>query len=228
MRVVINEKHMQFDIVTIFPGIFDSYFSESILKRAQEKQHIEMNIHNLRDYTTDKHHTTDDTPYGGGPGMVMKVGPIVRAIEDIEASSPGKTARVILTSAKGSQYTQARARKYVKDFDQLIILCGRYEGVDERVMEMVDDEISVGPYVLTGGEIAAMAITDSITRLLPGVLGNVASSKDESHSKEGLLEYPQYTKPENFRGWKVPEVLLSGNHEEISKWRKEQMKHVKK
>lgn len=215
-------RMMQFDIITIFPAMFSSYFAESMIKRAQDAHHVIINVHDLREYATDKHRTTDDTPYGGGPGMVMKVEPLVSAVEDIFASSPGKNARVLLTSAKGVAFTQARARRYVRDFDQLIMICGRYEGVDERVMNIVDEEISIGPYVLTGGEIPAMAITDAVTRLVPGVLGNEESSRDESHTEEGVLEYPHYTKPEDFRGWRVPDILLSGNHEDIARWRCEQ------
>ena len=217
---------MKFDIITIFPQIFDSYFSESILARAQKNKLIKIKIHNLRDYTTDKHQTTDDTPYGGGAGMVMKVEPIYKSIKSVK-SKVGKSvkSRIVLFSAKGKKYTQSDAKRLSK-YDNLIFVCGRYEGVDERVAQnLVDEEISIGDYVLTGGEIPAMIVVDSITRLLPGVLGNCESAKDESHSSEGYLEYPQYTKPEVFsvskKKWKVPEVLLSGNHKKIEEWRKE-------
>jgi tRNA (guanine37-N1)-methyltransferase len=212
---------MKFDIITIFPEIFDSYFSESILKRAQAKKLIEINVHNLRDYTEDKHKTVDDTPYGGGPGMVMKIKPIYESIKSVK-SAKFKT-RVILFSAKGKKYTQADARRLAK-YDNLILICGRYEGVDERVAEHIaDEEISIGEYVLTGGEIPAMILTDSISRLIPGVLGNSDSLKEESFScDKSFLEYAQYTKPEKYNRWKVPEILLSGNHKEIKKWREQQ------
>jgi len=213
---------MKFDIITIFPQIFNSYFGESILARAQKNKIIKIKIHNLRDYTTDKHQTVDDTPYGGGAGMVMKVEPIYKCLKSIKKS---KKTRTILFSAKGKKYTQGDAKRLSK-YDNLIFICGRYEGVDERVAQnLVDEEISIGDYVLTGGEIPAMIVVDSISRLLSGVLGNSESAKEESHSSEGYLEYPQYTKPEVFfaskKKWKVPTVLLSGNHKKIAEWRKE-------
>lgn len=285
---------MRFDILTLFPHIFNSYFSESILKRAQEAGKIEIVTHNIRDYATDKHKTTDDIPYGGGAGMVMKVEPIYRALCEmgrqvqelqdvrrkgqeiengewkIENKDPIPTSnlqiqnskvaisqRIILFSAKGKRFTQRDAERLAQ-YDRLILICGRYEGVDERVAEhLADEEISIGEYILTGGEIPAMALVDSVTRLLPGVLGNEESLREESFSnmqqetsdkKEGKrmgyeeqvaseekssddmssklqvtscgrLEYPQYTRPEEFNGWRVPKVLLSGNHKEIEKWR---------
>ncbi len=213
---------MNFDIITIFPAIFSSYFSESIIRRAQKAGLIGIGIHNLRDFTADKHKTADDTPYGGGAGMVMKVEPIYKAVESIE--SKGKT-RVILFSAKGKKYTQKDARRLAK-YDNLILICGRYEGVDERVAKHIaDEEISIGDFVLTGGEVPAMIVADSVSRLIPGVLGNKESIREESHMTEGYLEFPQYTKPEVFNKGKVPKVLLSGNHKEIEKWRK---KHSKK
>ncbi|MFA5777413.1 MAG: tRNA (guanosine(37)-N1)-methyltransferase TrmD [Parcubacteria group bacterium] len=218
----------RFDIITIFPQIFESYFGESIVKRAREKKLIDINIVNLRDFTNDKHNTVDDTPFGGGAGMVLKVEPIYKAVEFIKPkvnpSAGGRKPRVIIFSAKGKRYTQADAARLSK-YDSLILICGRYEGVDERVAKNIaDEEISIGDYVLTGGEIPAMAVIDSVTRLIPGALGNEESSKDESHSQEGYLEYPQYTRPENFNDWKVPEILLSGNHKEIEKWRKNKSK----
>ncbi len=211
---------MNFHIVTIFPKIFDSYFSESIVKRAKQKKLIDIEIHNLRDYTTDKHKTVDDTPYGGGPGMILKIEPIYDCLKAIKSQiSKSKKNRIILFSAKGERYTQADARRLAK-YDNLVLICGRYEGVDERVAEyLADEELSVGDYVLTGGEIPAMLVVDSVARLVPGVLGNEESAKGESFSKRGYLEYPQYTKPAEFREWKVPEVLLGGNHKEIEKWR---------
>lgn len=241
---------MRFDIITIFPGIFDSYFNESILKRAKKEKLIDIKIHNLRDYTFDKHKTVDDTPYGGGAGMVMKVEPIYKCVESIKSeirstksgtiskfktkNSKPKTG-IILFSAKGKKYTQSDARRLAK-YDNIIMICGRYEGVDERVAENIaDEEISIGDYVLTGGEIPAMVLVDSVSRLLPGVLGNEESIKEESHNENGQLEFPQYTKPEEFfpegesasdgNSWKVPEVLLSGNHGEIRKWRQNHQNH---
>ncbi|HAS00080.1 MAG: tRNA (guanine-N(1)-)-methyltransferase [Candidatus Moranbacteria bacterium GW2011_GWC2_37_73] len=210
---------MRFDIITIFPKIFDSYFGESIVKRAREKKIVEINVHNLRDYSVNKHHNIDDTPYGGGAGMVMQVEPIYRAVADIQKAN--LKTRTILFSAKGKRYKQKDAKR-LSEYDQLIFVCGRYEGVDERVAEfVVDEEISIGDFVLTGGEIPAMLVVDSVTRLLPGVLGNDQSAIEESHSEEGYLEFPQYTKPEKFLKWEVPSVLLSGNHSEIERWRKE-------
>lgn len=232
---------IKFDIITIFPNIFSSYFNESIIKRAQKSGTIEINVHNLRDYTTDKHKTVDDTPYGGGAGMVLKVEPIYRCVASIKSqitnskfqtnhktqNSKLKT-RVILFSAKGKKYTQKDAKRLSR-YDQLIFICGRYEGVDERVADKIaDEEISIGDFVLTGGEIPAMVVVDSITRLLPGVLGNDQSALYESHSEDGYLEHAQYTKPEEFfaegKKWKVPKILLSGHHAEIEKWRKKKSK----
>jgi tRNA (guanine37-N1)-methyltransferase len=232
-------KGMRFDIITIFPEIFDAYFSESIIKRAQAGSFVDIEIHNLRDYTTDKHQTVDDTPYGGGAGMVLKVEPIYKCIEAIKLQSTNyklqknsklentnfKT-RIILFSAKGKRYIQRDAERLSK-YENLVLLCGRYEGVDERVVEnLCDEEISLGDFVLTGGEIPAMAVVDSITRLIPGVLGNSESIKTESHSEDNYLEYPQYTKPEDFLGWKVPEILLSGDHKKIAAWREKKSKTI--
>ncbi|MEF3691760.1 MAG: tRNA (guanosine(37)-N1)-methyltransferase TrmD [Candidatus Moraniibacteriota bacterium] len=266
---------MNFEVITIFPHIFDSYFNESILARAQKERLIKINIHNLRDYATDKHKTVDDTPYGGGAGMVLKVEPIFNCVEEIkknlqfsvsngekikENEKGDKKNRIILFSAKGKRYTQSDAQR-LAEYENLIFICGRYEGVDERVAQnIVDEEISIGEYVLTGGEIPAMTVIDSISRLLPGVLGNQESLSEESFNdslqieeKDSSLqsaikvseteikrnskfktclpvgkvqnskfskEYPHYTKPEEFNGWRVPEVLLSGNHKEIEKWKK--------
>ncbi len=217
---------MRFDIITIFPEIFDSYFSESIIKRAQGAGFVDINTINLRDYTTDSHKTVDDTPYGGGAGMVMKVEPIFKAVMDTKKEYESKKTRIILFSAKGKRYTQNDAKR-LAEYDNLILICGRYEGVDERVIEHIaDEEISIGDFVLTGGEIPAMVVVDSITRLIPGVLGNSESIVTESHSENQYLEYPQYTKPEDFSGWKVPEVLLSGNHKKISVWREDSSKSL--
>jgi tRNA (guanine37-N1)-methyltransferase len=224
--VVLSYNYMIFEIITIFPNIFDSYFPESIIGRAQKKGLIKINIHNLRDFAKDKHKTVDDTPYGGGSGMVMKVEPIYNLVKSIKLKdkNPSKT-RVVLFSAKGKKYTQKDAFRLSK-YKKIIMICGRYEGVDERVADHIaDEEISIGEYVLTGGEIPAMILVDSISRLLPEVLGNSESCKDESHSVEGYLEYPQYTKPEIFGKIKVPKILLSGNHQEIKKWRNEKAKN---
>ena len=207
---------MKFDIITIFPGIFDSYFNESILKRAQKEKLIGIKIHNLRDWTTDKHKTVDDTPYGGGAGMVMKVEPIYKCVADIKK---GKKSRVILFSAKGKKYTQQDAERLSK-YDNLILICGRYEGVDERVAEhIIDEEISIGDYVLTGGEIPAMVLVDSVVRLVPGVIAKPEATIHETFT-EPLLEYPQYTEPQTYKGLTVPPVLLSGDHQKIAAWRK--------
>jgi len=234
---------MKFDIITIFPEIFNSYFGESIVKRAIEAEKIKINVHNLRDYTTDKHKKVDDTPYGGGAGMVLQIEPIWRCVQFVKSQFPisnfqsisndqilndKKNTRIILFSAKGKRFTQKDAKR-LAEYDNLIMICGRYEGVDERVARNIaDEEISIGDYVLTGGEIPAMVVVDSVTRLIPGVLGNVESAVIESHSEDGYLEFPQYTKPEIFNDWEVPEVLLSGNHGEIEKWRKEKSKRYKK
>lgn len=237
---------MHFDIISIFPEAFESYFKISILSRAKDEGLINISLHNLRTFTHDKHHKVDDTPYGGGAGMVLKIEPIYECLQFLKSkiknqkfptpqsrgldSSPraGEQERIctILFSAKGKTFTQADALR-LSEYDRLILLCGRYEGVDERVAEhLIDEEISIGEYVLTGGELPAMILIDSVARLLPGVLGNDSSAVDESHSEAGVLEYPQYTKPEEFRGWKVPEMLLSGHHAEIEKWRKEQSKRI--
>ena len=219
--------YMKFDIITIFPKIFDSYFNESIIKRAQKKKLVKINVHNLRDYTSDKHKTVDDSPYGGGPGMVMMAEPIYKAVKKIKK---GKKSKVILFSAKGKKFDQKMAKRFAK-LDRLIMICGRYEGVDERVAEYItDEEVSVGDYVLTGGEIPAMIVVDAITRLIPGVIAK-ESLKEESFSfskekflREEQYEYPQYTRPEsiiiNKKKRSVPPILLSGNHKKIEEWRK--------
>ncbi len=211
---------MRFDIISLFPESFSSYFSVSILKRALEKQLIDIHTHQLRDFAFDKHKTVDDTPYGGGAGMVLKVEPIALALEHVRAKAPELTTRSVLFSAKGKVCTQEDIQR-LAGYGRLILLCGRYEGVDERVVEtLVDEELSIGQYVLTGGEIPAMVVVDAVARLVPGVLGNAESAATESHSVIGEVEYPQYTKPEEWRGKRVPEVLLSGHHAEIEKWRK--------
>jgi tRNA (guanine37-N1)-methyltransferase len=210
---------MKFDILTLFPPMFAGPFSESILKRAVEKGLIEINLHNVRDYAADKHKVTDDYPYGGGSGMVMKVEPLAACIEAIRADD--RPAKVILTSPQGQPLNHDMAKKLAEE-ERLIIICGRYEGVDDRVRTLfVDIEVSLGDFVLTGGELAAMAIVDAVSRLFPGVLGSEESAVRDSFS-DGLLEHPQYTRPPEFRGLTVPKVLLSGNHAEIASWRRHQ------
>ena len=213
---------MKYHIITIFPEIFSSYFSHSIIARAQKNKLIDIQVHDLRKWATDKHKTVDDTPYGGGAGMILKVEPLYKALKEL-APRKKKSRKIILTSAKGKTFNQSLAKSYAKNLKEIIIICGRYEGVDERIKEFIDEELSIGNYVLTGGEIPAMAIVDASMRLLPEVLGNKESIVDESHNKPGLLEYPQYSKPQYFKTKKktlpVPDILLSGNHQEIKKWR---------
>jgi tRNA (guanine37-N1)-methyltransferase len=210
---------MKFDILTLFPCMFNGPFAESIIRRAVDSGLIEVRLHNIRDYAADKHRTTDDYPYGGGAGMVMKVEPLAACIETVRAERPA--ARVILTTPRGKPFSQAKAGELAGE-KELIIICGRYEGVDERVRELfVDEEVSLGDFVLTGGEIAAMAIVDAVSRLVPEVLGSAESAATDSFG-DGLLEYPHYTRPPEFRGLKVPDVLLSGNHQEIARWRRRQ------
>lgn len=210
---------MKITILTIFPEFFSTPLQTSILKRAQNQAQVEFNVLNIRDFATDKHQMTDDRPFGGGPGMVMKIEPIAKALESIKRSANSK---VVLTSAKGRLFTQPVAQEY-SQLDDLIIICGHYEGVDERVAEhLIDEEIRIGDYVLTGGEAAALVVSDAVTRLVPGVLGNEGSNKNESHSEPGVMGFPQYTRPEVFNGWSVPEILLGGNHAEIEKWRASQ------
>lgn len=211
---------MRFDFLTIFPMVFGAYLDESILGRAQKTKKVIFETHDLRTYSTDKHRTVDDRPYGGGFGMVMKVEPIYKALTSIPKK---KKRRVLLMSAKGKVFTQSDAKRLTA-YDQIVIICPRYEGVDERVVDYVDEEVSIGEFVLTGGELPAMMIADAVARLLPGVLGKDESSHDESHSETGILEYPQYTRPEIFRKKTVPKELLSGNHKDIATWRKSQRK----
>jgi tRNA (guanine37-N1)-methyltransferase len=210
----------KFSIVTIFPEMINAYLGCSILKRAIEKKIIAVDVHNLRDYATDRHRTVDDYSYGGGPGMVMKPEPFFSIIETLW---PARSARrVVLLSPHGRVFSQDIAHELAGDGREPVFLCGRYEAIDERVKEnLVDDEISIGDYVLTGGELPALVIIDAVSRLLPEVLGDSRSAEDESFSR-GLLDYPHYTRPEVFRGMEAPKVLLSGNHEEIRKWRKKQ------
>jgi tRNA (guanine37-N1)-methyltransferase len=221
-----NFNIMTFKILTIFPQIFDSYFNESIIKRAKDKKIINFKIFNLRDFSSDRHKHVDDKPYGGGAGMVMMIEPLAKALKKI-APKKNSQRRIILLSASGQKFTQAKAKK-LSTYQELVFVCGRYEGVDARIKKLIDEEISVGDYVLTGGELPAMTIVDAVSRLLPGVLGNPESLKNESHNQIGILEYPQYTKPEVFKinnkNYLVPKILLSGHHQKISEWRIKQQK----
>jgi tRNA (guanine37-N1)-methyltransferase len=226
---------MQFEVFTLLPEVFPSYLDTSILKRAREQGLIDVRVHNIRDFTHDKHHTTDDTPYGGGGGMVMKPEPVFEAIASVlgrldsastsSAQRPDATPEVgypvILLTPQGRVFDQRVAEELARH-EKIILICGRYEGVDERIREhLVTDEISIGDYVLTGGELPALIVIDAVSRLLPDVLGDPTGAQDDSHAS-GLLEYPHYTRPPEFQGWKVPDVLLSGDHAKIDKWRREQ------
>jgi tRNA (guanine37-N1)-methyltransferase len=238
-----KKKTLHVDILTIFPGMVEPYVSLSILGRAQKEKLLNIQAHDLRNWTHDKHRTVDDKPFGGGPGMVMKVAPFHEALVDLNVvakngkkTASGKKTRVILTSAKGKTFTQQDAKRLAK-YDRLVFLCGRYEGVDERVAEhLADEELSIGNYVLTGGELPALVMTDAVSRMIPGVLGAEESLAQESHDEEGVLEYPQYTRPESYspstgggagkggrngkkKTWDVPPILLSGNHKKIEEWR---------
>ena len=223
---------LQFEVFTLFPDVFAPYLQSSILLRAQQRQLIQIQLHNIRDWTTDRHHITDDEPYGGGGGMVMKPEPIFAAIEDVLGSPPA--CPVILLTPQGRLFNQRVARQLAQPAlerlatpedtpsPRLALLCGRYEGIDERVRQyLATDEISIGDYVLTGGELAALVVIDAVSRLIPGVLGDPDGAEDDSHAS-GLLEYPHYTRPPDFRSYPVPEVLLSGDHARIARWRREQ------
>ena len=207
---------MKIDILTLFPALFASPFAESILGKAQQRGMLNIAAHNLRDWAEGKHKITDDTPCGGGDGMVLKPDPIGRALSDLRAQAP--TARVLLMTPQGRRFSQQDAQRLSRE-SGLILVCGRYEGVDERVRPMVDEELSIGDFVLTGGEPAAMVVVDAVARLIPGVLGSSGSAEADSFS-DGLLEYPQYTRPVEFEGQRVPDVLLSGNHAAIAVWRR--------
>lgn len=230
---------MRFDILTLFPDSFSSYFQASIIKRAQDKKIIDIHFHNIRDQSTDRYRTVDDRPYGGGAGMLMKIEPIFATLRKIPIAgtrqsaadyilqprkSGRKPARIILFSAAGRTFRQSRARTLSRSYEQIVLICGRYEGVDHRVTKLVQEQISIGDYVLTGGELAAMTVVDAITRLLPGALGKSESSEHESFSTADYLEHPHYTRPAHFspdgkRQWSVPAVLLAGNHAKITAWR---------
>jgi tRNA (guanine37-N1)-methyltransferase len=217
---------MRIDILTLFPQVFSAPFGFGIFQRAIDNGLVRLNVHNIRDYTHDKHHTVDDYPYGGGAGMVMQPGPIFEAVEAIRDGMPEgeRNFPVILLTPQGRLLSQSVALELSLQH-HLVFICGHYEGVDERVCEhLATDEISIGDYVLTGGEVPALVVIDAVLRLLPGVLGSEESPLDDSHAG-GLLEYPQYTRPADFRGWTVPEVLLSGNHAQIAKWRREKVIH---
>ncbi len=212
---------MRVDIITLFPSMFKNPFDESMIKRAKEKGILKIKLHDLRQFTHDKHRTVDDAPYGGGAGMVMKPRPLFEAVEKIKEEIDS-SSRVILLSPQGRPLNQEKVKELAKE-RVLIFICGHYEGVDERVREhLVDEEISLGDYVLTGGELAAMVVVDAVARMLPGVLGSEDSAREDSFYK-GLLDYPQYTRPSDFRGWKVPSVLLSGNHQKVKEWRRKKM-----
>ncbi len=226
---------MQFEVFTLLPEIFPPYLDNSIMKRARERGLIDVRVHNIRDYTHDKHHTTDDTPYGGGGGMVMKPEPVFEAIETVlglsapsavegqpfDAAQGEPDIPIILLTPQGRVFNQSIAQE-LSQYPRIVLLCGRYEGIDERIREhLVTDEISIGDYVLTGGELPALILIDAISRLLPDVLGDPTGAEDDSHAM-GLLEYPHYTRPPEFRGWKVPDELLTGAHAKIDKWRREQ------
>jgi len=209
---------MKCDVITIFPEIFDAYFSEGVIGRALQRKLIEVRIHDLRDYTTNRHRTVDDYPYGGGAGMVMKPEPFFAAVE--AACPEGTSRRVVMLSPAGRKFDQNTAEVFSAEARKIVFLCGRYEAIDERVRtSLVDDEVSVGDYILTGGELAALIIIDAVARLIPGVLGDERSAEEDSFSS-GILDYPHYTRPPVFRDLPVPEVLLSGNHREIWRWRR--------
>ncbi len=235
------ETNMKFNVLTIFPKIIENYSKESILGRGQKSKAIKINAVDTRKFAGNKHNTIDDTPYGGGPGMVMQVEPIFSALKSIDAIPFGKAdgltkvkkifsgkikkkKKTILLSPRGRQFDQRTAEKWAK-LDEITFICGRYEGVDQRVADnLIDEEVSIGPYVLAGGELGALTIIEAVSRLIPGVLGNIESTKEETHAEGIDAEYPQYTKPADFRGWKVPQVLMSGNHNKIKEWRKGQSK----
>lgn len=211
---------MVFDILTLFPEMFTGPFSASILRRAVDKGIIRINLTNIRDYSPNRHRTVDDAPFGGGAGMIMEPEPIIRALEAVRQKREGKTGPVILLCPQGERFTQALARELSRE-EHLVLICGHYEGVDERVREYVTGEISIGDYVLTGGELAAMVVVDAVSRHVPGVLGEETAPATDSFA-DGLLEHPQYTRPRSFQGLEVPEVLLSGHHARIARWRREE------
>ncbi|MBI5097723.1 MAG: tRNA (guanosine(37)-N1)-methyltransferase TrmD [Nitrospirae bacterium] len=208
---------MKCDVLTLFPDILTAYLNESILKRARDKNLLDVKLYNIRDFASGPHRTVDDSPYGGGSGMVFKPEPVFRAVDFIKED--GELRKVILLSPQGKPYNQSMAEAYSREKKRFVFICGRYEGIDERVKTLVDEEVSIGDYVITGGELAALVIIDAVTRLIPGALGDEKSVEDESFSW-GLLDYPHYTRPREFRGMQVPEALVSGNHKEIWLWRR--------
>lgn len=214
---------MQFDIITIFPDIFDSYLKESLLKKALDKKLLKVKIHNLRDYSSDKRKRVDDRPYGGGLGMVMMIEPVARALKKIKK----KNSRIILFTPRGKIFNQKKANQ-LKKYNQIILICGRYEGIDERVKKLADEEISIGEYDLMGGELPALVVIETMARLIPGVIGKEELLKERVTKNGGFIEYPQYTRPEVFNSWKVPKVLLSGNHKKIQEWRDKRKKIIEK
>jgi tRNA (guanine37-N1)-methyltransferase len=215
---------MEFDVFTLLPEVFPPYLESSILQRARQRGLIDVRVHNIRDWASDRHHVTDDEPYGGGGGMVMKAQPVFAAVESVLgqlASQKDGGCPIILLTPQGRVFNQRLALELVQQ-PRLALICGRYEGVDERIREhLVSDQISIGDYVLTGGELPALILIDALSRLLPGVLGDPDGPFDDSHAS-GLLEYPHYTRPPEFRGWRVPDILVSGNHARIARWRREQ------
>ena len=213
---------MRFDILTLFPEIFSGYLGESVLKLAIERGLVDVRVHNFRDWTTDRHHQVDDRPFGGGPGMVIKPEPVIDAVESVQAEGD-EPGRLVMLTPQGRRLTQSVVEELVTE-KRIVMVCGRYEGFDERIREILQpDEISIGDFILNGGEVGAMAIVDSVIRLIPDVLGDEDSHRDDSFSgPDRLLEFPQYTRPREYRGLIVPEILLSGNHQEIARWRKEQ------
>lgn len=227
------KKRLRFDILTIFPGMFSCYLDESMIKRAKARKLLDVRVHDIRAWATGKHRQVDDRPFGGGPGMLMKVEPIHRALKALKAVKSGAKRRpyVILLSPRGTRFTQRVAERLVKH-ERIVFICGRYEGVDQRVSDhLVDEEMSVGDYVLTGGELPAMTILDAVARLVPGVVGKEASIVEESHSAEGYIEHPHYTRPERYvpkkgESWDVPRVLLSGDHKKIAEWRLKRSKRT--
>ncbi len=220
---------MKFNVITIFPELINSYFKEGVLKKAIDKNIFSLNSVNLRKYTDDKRQSVDDSPYGGGAGMLLKIEPLYKSLKDLKVKKGLKTKKIILLSASGKKWNQEKAKEFSR-LKEITLICGRYEGVDNRIKEFIDEEISIGDYVLSGGELAALTIIDSTSRLLKNALGNNQSIIEESHSKKGIGEYPQYTKPEIFKFGKkelsVPKILLSGNHKEIEKWRHYKSKKI--
>ena len=211
---------MRIDIITLFPEMVSEVFKHSILKRASEKGLLNIVITNPRDFTYDKHHIVDDAPFGGGTGMVMKIDSVFRAVQSVKDEGGFSKTRTILLCPKGNTFNQEKAKEFA-EYEQIILVCGHYEGIDERVKNIVDESVSIGDYVLTGGEIPAIAITDAVARMIPGVLGSENSAKEDSFF-EGCLKYPQYTRPREFNGWEVPEILINGDHAKIDRWRRKE------